>query len=167
MEGSSRLLERKNVVDILIGVMALAAIILVTSSFYIYKNPTSQTPSGDAAVVSQEPVKTDFGTEAPDDFPTDIPTEEGVTVEQSYSLNYVGQKQLTIVFASAKTVKENYALYTDFFAKQGWVVSNTYESSRLSSLYGTKESNEMNVTISERSSSAPVKSQVSISILKK
>lgn len=159
------MLERKNTIDILIGVMALAAIILMVSAFYAYKdsNPASQ----DTTVVSEETQKTDFGTETPADFPTNIPLEKGVTVEQSYSLNYVGQKQLTIVFLSAKTVKENYALYESFLAKEGWTVSNAYESSKLSSLYGTKESNEMNVTISEKSSSAPVKSQVSISVLKR
>lgn len=163
------MLERKNTIDILIGVMALAAIILMVSAFYAYKdsNPASPASSEGSATVSQEPAKTDFGTDVPADFPTNIPLEKGVTVEQSYSLNYVGQKQLTIVFLSAKTVKENYALYESFLAKEGWTVSNKYESSKLSSLYGTKESNEMNVTISEKSSSAPVKSQVSISILKR
>jgi len=161
------MLERKNIIDILIGAMTVAAIILSALFLYIQKpsNP-SPVPSGDAAAVSQEPTKTDFGTETPADFPTDIPIEKGVTVEQSYSLNYVGQKQLTIVFASTKNVKENYALYTDFLATNGWVVANTYESPKLSSLYGTKGSNDMNVTISEKRSSG-VKSQVSISVLKK
>ncbi|TSC54974.1 MAG: hypothetical protein LiPW30_440 [Parcubacteria group bacterium LiPW_30] len=117
--------------------------------------------------VTQEPVRTDFGSNVPADFPADIPIEEGVKTEQSYSLNYVGQKQLTIVFISTKTVKENYAFYADFLAKQGWNVSNKFESPKLSSLYGTKESNDINVTISEKKLDASVKSQVSISFLKK
>lgn len=117
--------------------------------------------------VTQEPTRTDFGTGVPADFPADIPIEEGVKAEQSYSLNYVGQKQLTIVFISTKTVKENYAFYADFLAKQGWNVSNKFESPKLSSLYGTKESNDINVTISEKKLDASVKSQVSISFLKK
>ena len=64
-------------------------------------------------------------------------------------------------------MKENYAFYADFLAKQGWNVSNKFESPKLSSLYGTKESNDINVTISEKKLDASVKSQVSISFLKK
>lgn len=117
--------------------------------------------------VVQEPQKTDFGINMPTDFPADIPVENGVKVEQSYSLNYAGQKQLTIVFLSTKTVKENYALYAGFLKEQNWTISNKYESVKLSSLYGTKESNDINVTISEGATAQAVKSQVSISILKK
>jgi len=116
---------------------------------------------------TQEPQKIEFGTKIPTDFPTDIPVEQGVTVEQSYSLNYVGQKQLTIVFPSSKTVEENYALYADFLKNKNWNISNKYESMKVSSLYGTKESNDINVTISDNTSNPSVKSQVSISVLKK
>lgn len=115
----------------------------------------------------QEPQKTDFGTSMPTDFPTDIPIEKGATVQQSYGLDYAGQKQLSIVFLSAKTVKEDYSLYADFLSKQGWNVVNKYEDEKLSSLYGTKESNEINVTINENVSSTTTESQVSISVLKK
>lgn len=116
---------------------------------------------------STEPQLTDFATKMPTDFPTDIPVEKGIKFEQSYSLNYVGQKQLTIVFLSAKTVKENYTLYADFLKKQDWVIFNKYESIKLSSLYGTKNKEDINVTISANTSNAYAKSQVSISILKK
>lgn len=160
--------ERRNIISILIGVMTLAAIVVAALYWYgLRATVTPESPEVETTTISEEPVKTDFGVKAPTDFPTDIPIEEGVKAEQSYSLNYVGQKQLTIVFLSAKTVKENYARYADYFAKAGWSVSNTYESPKLSSLYGTKGSDDLNVTISEKSSDAAVKSQVSISVLKK
>jgi len=116
---------------------------------------------------TREPEKTDFDTSVPTDFPTDIPLENGAKVEQSYGLNYVGQKQLTMVFLSTKTVKENYSLYADFLKKQNRNVLNTYDSLAVSSLYSTKETNDINITISENTSSASIKSQVSISVLKK
>jgi len=116
---------------------------------------------------SQEPQKTDFGTDVPTDFPTDIPIESGAKVQQSYGLNYAGQNQLSIVFLSAKTVQENYLVYSDFLKKQNWNILNTYDKPALSSLYGTKENNEINITISENTSDAFAKSQVSISVLKK
>lgn len=161
------LVERKNIIAILIGVMALAMIVVAGIYVYYPEVAPIESPEVETITVSEEPVKTDFGTSVPTDFPTNIPIEEGVKAEQSYSLNYAGQKQLTIVFASAKTVKENYALYTDFLAKEGWTVSNKYESPKLSSLYGIKGSDDINVTISEKSTDASAKSQVSISVLKK
>lgn len=127
----------------------------------------SPSPTDQTATATTTPQKTDFGTSMPPDFPTDIPIESGVQMEQSYSINSSGQKQLTIVFLSDKTVKENYSLYADFLKKQNWNISNTYESLKVSSLYGTKGNNDMNVTISENTSTTSIKSQVSISVLKK
>lgn len=159
-------------------IILVIIILIATAGFGIYlfqKNrpsvPAQPTKNIEQSVVTesqpQEPQKTDFGTSVPTDFPTDIPIEKDAKIEQSYSLNYAGQKQLSIVFLSAKTVKENYSLYADFLEKQNWIISNKYESEKLSSLYGTKESNDINVTISENTSEDAVKSQVSISVLKK
>ncbi|MCR4286179.1 MAG: hypothetical protein NUW00_04765 [Candidatus Kaiserbacteria bacterium] len=113
-----------------------------------------------------EPMRTDFGASVPDGFVADIPVEGGVMFEQSYSLEYPEQKQLSVVFPSALNVKENYILYEDFLKDQGWNVLNRYESDMVSSLYATKENEEVNVTIGELGAGM-AKSQVSISILKK
>lgn len=162
-----------------IKVLVLVVIILIViAGFGIYifqKNkkvipvPSSQNIEQPAAEDNQsrEPQKTEFGTDVPTDFPTDIPIEKGAKVQQSYGLNYADQKQLSIVFLSAKTVKENYSLYSDFLKKQNWNVLNTYDNPKVSSLYGTKENNEINVTIGESTFDASAKSQVSVSVLKK
>lgn len=156
----------KKIILITGSIIIVAGVVL----FAVYKQKGSKVPppkTEQTAVVSPEPQKTDFGTKMPTDFPTDIPVEKGAPVAQSYSLNYVGQKQLTIVFPSSKTVTENYILYTDFLKKQNWNISNKYESEKVSSLYGMKESNDINITISENTSSPSAVSQVSISVLKK
>lgn len=119
------------------------------------------------SIASTEPIKIDFGTSTPSDFPNDIPLENGAKVEQSFSLNYSKEKQLTMVFLSTKTVKENYDTYSSLLKKQNWTISNKLESKKLSSLYGLKEGNEINVTISENTSTSSIKSQVSVSVLKK
>lgn len=155
------MLEHKKIINILIGAMTIAMVVIGVL-FYIQKNSKNVSQTS-----SQEPQKTEFGAKAPSDFPVDIPIEAGVQVEQSYGLNYVGQKQLTIVFLSSKTIEENYSLYSDFLKKQNWNIVNEYKSPKLSSLYGTKESYDINVTISENTSSPSAKSQVSISVLKK
>ena len=155
--------ERKKTINILIATMAVAMVVVGVTILRPQTSPTAQT---EPVSQGQEPHKTDFGASAPTDFPTDIPIEKGAQVQQSYSLNYAGQKQLTMVFLSSKTVKENYSLYAGFLKTQGWNVSNTYQNSALSSLYGTKGNTAINITISENTMSAPAKSQVSISVLK-
>lgn len=134
---------------------------------------------------SPEPAKTEFATAFPTDFPADIPVEKEFKLTQSYILDYPEQKQLSIVFPSAKTVKENSALYSDYVEKNGWTVVNKDERDNLSFLYVTKESMEMNVTITENITALPsitasdaessqeeqstpsATSQVSVSVLKK
>ncbi len=163
------MLKRKKIINVIIGV-AVVAMIIISVVFYIYKNSKNALPAlprEQTAIIPPEPKKTDFGTKVPTDFPADIPVENGVKVEQSYSLNYVGQKQLTIVLLSTKTVKENYSLYSDFLKKQNWNVLNAYDNPTVSSLYGTKENVDINVTISENTSTTSIKSQLSISVLKK
>ncbi len=155
----------ENKKEIVVGVIVLVAIIL---SVYFYSTTKKQAsaPVVVAPVSSPEPKKTDFGNKAPDDFPSNIPVEQGAKITQGYSLEYPGQKQLTIVFSSTKTIKQNYDLYAAFLKKDGWTISNKYESANVSSLYGVKGNNDINVTISI-GAGASVKSQVSISVLKK
>ena len=158
-------ISHKKIINIIVGIIAIA--ILVT--FVLYKQYGTQAPATvmeQKVATSTEPKKTEFDANEPVDFPTDIPVEKGIKFEQSYSLDYKGQKQLTIVFLSAKTIKENFTLYSNFLKKQNWNLSKEYEGTEVSSLYGTKESNDINVTISGSTTDGS-KSQVSISILKK
>ncbi len=148
--------------------IGLSIFIVVGLVAYFYFSRLLPIPAEQAPVVSiiapevaviSEPARTDFGNVLPTDFPTNIPVEQGAKVSQSYSLDYVGQKQLTIVFPSTKTIKQNYTLYADFLKTDGWNVSNKYESENVSSLGALKENSGINVTIT--------KGQVSISVLKK
>ncbi len=148
-------------------VVGLVVLLLVILAVYFYLYPLSKTdPLAVTPVSIPEPVKTDFGTKAPPDFPTNIPLEKEATINQSYALGYTGQKQLTIVFSSAKTIKQNYDLYAAFLKKDAWRVTNNYESATVSSLYGIKGNNEINITISNGTATT-TKSQVNISVLKK
>ncbi len=130
---------------------------------------TNSVDSTDNVETRVEAEKLDYGTTTPSGFPSDIPVEEGAELEESYDLNYDGQRQLTITFPSTKTVEENYALYEDFLLKNSWDISNKYTEQKIASLYGTKWdidlSYETNVTIIESIGATSTKSQVSISVL--
>jgi hypothetical protein len=163
---------------IIVSSITIIILTVVVVVFYRSKIDVPTTEQNLAPVVAQDqlqdesnkvqvPERTEFNTDVPTDFPTDIPLEKEAKVEQSYGLSYDGQKQLSIVFLSSKAVKDNFTLYTDFLSEQGWSVTNKYESEKLASLYGTKENNEINVTVNENITSASGKSLVSISVLKK
>lgn len=142
-------------------IIGLGVFIILGLALSFYTNSIKQNIAvSDKSIPSPtNPVKTDFGNKKPTDFPTNIPIEQNATTTQSYNLDYGTQKQLSIVFSTKKTIKQNYTLYADFLKKDGWNVINKYENANVSSLYATKENNDINITIS--------KGQVSISVLKK
>ena len=138
----SLLKERKTFIPLIL--LALAALLLVIT--LLLRHPRSP-----------EPNRTDFAASTPTHFPTNIPVEAGAPLSQSYSLDYAGRAQLSIVFPSTKTLKENYTRYTDFLTKDSWTIVNKYESKTVSSLYGKKEGSEINITLTQ--------GQVSVSVL--
>ena len=145
--------------------IGFSVLIVVSLVLFFYFNPVKPGDNGSGlstvatTSIVYESGRIDFGAEKPSDFPTNIPVEQGAKMTQSYSLDYAGQKQLTIFFPSTKTIKQNYTLYADFLKNDGWVISNKYESTNISALYGKKENNDINITIT--------KEQVGISVLKK
>lgn len=142
-------------------IVTSVVVITIILVFVVYKQKATQGIQGGkqtaTTTTSVEPQKTDYGTKLPDDFPTDIPIEKGADIKQSYSLNYAGQKQLTIVFQSTKTVKENYVLYAEYLKKQGWGVVRNEANNNF--LYGKKDNSEISVVITEN--------EVIVGVLKK
>jgi hypothetical protein len=184
--------KRLKILLIILTALMVAVVLFVTVRFgreYLSKPTDTMTgaPSKDADTPPKsfpEPKKTEFGDRFPTDFPSDIPVEKDTKLTQSYILDYPGQKPLSIVFPSMKTVKENYDLYRGFLEKQEWNISNKGEDTNLSFLYATKEGMEMNVTISEgmkdsgggilsgsdpskKKESVSPQSQVSVSVLRR
>ena len=147
---------------------AVAVIVIVVALYsYVNKKPeiVIQNTKSPTLATSTIPRK-EFGQSVPDGFPANIPLMKEPIFFQSYMLDYKDQKQLSVVFASPKSVKENYLFYQDFLKQDRWNVSNQLDTVRLGSLYGSKEKNDINITISE-SKTSTMKSQISISVLKK
>jgi hypothetical protein len=160
--------DREKILVILASVVVAAAVI---GSLVLYLQIRPKVPpEQQLAVVSEAPPRTDYGSTTPPDFPSDIPLEQGSAVSQSYGLDYQNQKQLTMVFSSAKSVKDNYTLYSGFLSGQGWNIESTFEDTQLSAVYATRGANDINITIARDPSmlaTSTDRSQVSISILKK
>ena len=145
------------------------ALAIIASSVFVYykKQPVVTPPIVKKEEVKLNYVKTEFKDAPPADFLKEIPLPSNVSFEQSYGLQYKTAKQLTVVFPSPKTRKENFTLYKDFLTKDKWQVKNSTEGKSVSSLYATKEKNDLNITISGNTTDKGMKSQVSVSVLKR
>lgn len=146
----------------------------VLYGFYFIASMQLEVQNTEVEAVPQElqesfpkPTKTEFATTTPEGFVSDVPLEEGIFFEQSYSFEYPEQKQLSVVFYSSKSAKENFDLYVNYIQENNWMTLNTYESEKLFSLYAVRENNNLNVTISDESTEMFMRSEVSISVLVK
>lgn len=150
------------------GVVLLIVCIAAYFFFHVSRGSSSQKSFvADATTTApiSLPKKTDFGTTTPRDFISNIPLEKGAQFNQSYSLAYPNETQLTVVFLSQKMMNQNYVLYNDFLKKNSWKIANTYEGKTVSSLYALKDQNQINITVSASVATSTPGSQVSISVL--
>lgn len=152
--------RHRNIFIIVLAVFSVIAIV-VFGALQLSKLKVSVDPSTNSGLLEK---KIEFGTDLPTGFPQGIPLDAGVTLSQSYSLDYPDQEQLTAVFSSQKTTQKNFDIYKDFFRNNGWGIMNVYESESVMSIYALKGRYEINVTIS----TVPTeRSEVSISVLEK
>lgn len=107
--------------------------------------------------------RADFGDKLPDGFPIDVPIEEAAAFEQSYILEYPGQKQSTVVFESHKSITENQKIYTDYLVKNNWAISDNYIDEKIVSFYARKDDTDVNIVIALDDLSKNIK--ISISLL--
>lgn len=155
----------------ILSVSVTVFVLFIFAILVVNKNKKEVVPS-----VEENPViigvvkeikKIDFGTSIPIDFRSVIIAEKGTKIEQSYSLDFAGHNQLTIVILSTKIIKENYALYADFFEKQNWVILRKYENSEMYSFYATKNGDNVNVEIIKNMSDASFPSKITVTLFKK
>ncbi|MBI4050411.1 MAG: hypothetical protein HY609_06820 [Deltaproteobacteria bacterium] len=91
-------------------------------------------------------------TESPERFPADIPIETGAKIVQNYNAETEdGRFQATRVFETSKTLAANYALYKDFFTKNGWMILTTLDQPSLKVVSAKKDNIVVQVNISENS----------------
>ena len=152
----------KNGLRAILAVLSTGVILLSVFSYY-KKHPTTIV----SKVEGKKYIKSEFKNSTPSDFIKEIPLPKDVSFEQSYGLQYESAKQLTVVFATTKTRKENFELYKNFLSNNKWTVKNNIESKSISSMYAVKENNDINITISDLVNDKTNKSQVSISVLRR
>jgi flagellar basal body-associated protein FliL len=153
-------------------IIAIAVIVLVVVGIIFAllgkSNSPEASPVDTVPIVSAEPEREDFGTNPPQEVASTVEVPAGVVATQSYSLKYTDQTQNTYVFDSPFSIQANFDKYEAELKDQSWTIVNQYKSEVVSSLYGTKDTKEINITISASEKVSPDSvSQVSISVVNK
>jgi len=129
-------------------ILSAALVIVVLGAVYYFLSDRQQPgeESGQPWVTRTE-VPID---EVPAGFPADLPIEQGAAITSNFSAQASdGRIQDTRAFESAKTVKQNFTLYSDFLTQNGWTITTSSETEMLSSIFATKDSGELAVNISK------------------
>lgn len=169
----------KNIISYL--VFFFVVVIFCTYAGYVYgRLSTKPSPLTNQSLKdSINYTKKDFQNEIPATFLETIPLPDGISLEQTYELNYASSsvQQATVVFTSSKKVIENYTLYENFLEENEWWLPmyNKRAGIELSSLYANKYDEKkgvtytINIVIREAepragTSTSKIFSQVSISV---
>lgn len=108
--------------------------------------------------------------ELPQNFPKSLPLYGQEKIQESYEADYAGAaagqaaRQVSVVFFSDKSMKDNYDYYTKWSADNGWQIANKTETETLKFIYLKKGGEDVNITIMP--AAAKTKAKVSLSYVK-
>ena len=90
----------------------------------------------------------------PSQFPANIPIESGAKITQNYNASAEnGLYQATRAFESAKTLDENFKLYSDFVQRDGWKLLTGLNQDKLKVIAAQKDKANLQITMSVNSQS--------------
>ncbi len=162
-------MEQQN--KIALGVVALVA--LAAGIFLLVKKTNSPSVSGEFFDTQVKFAEQNLDSSlVPPAFPTDLPLEQGILLENKVSENQVpntgtfeinAETQSVRKFLSDKSVEENFALYEEYFAQQGWEVVNRLDEPDIKVLMAKKSGLEklLKVTISKNALTGDVSVEIS------
>ena len=147
---------QKILIVIILAAIAGAAIWLTANKDIFPSAPSSQQPASQEQNQQGQPANTPTIKQAeagqlPEGFPADLPLNGKTAISQSSSVAYPNSKakQSTVVFTSAKTMKENYGYYTQWASDNGYTIINKADESNFKFVYLRKGNEDINVTITK------------------
>lgn len=102
------------------AVLVLAAI---GGGYYLYSNLVPRGPEVGKEVPKVIPAESGSLVSG---FPSELILEKGVTVKESYAVNYAGAgiSQLTASYVSGQSMLKNLQMFKDYLSKNNWVISH-------------------------------------------
>lgn len=147
----------KNIIIGLIILAVIVAAVVIGSAKLGKRSPAPITQNQTDTTTGEAPKfdkKTVDSSKLPDKFPADIPSEQGAQILTNYNGSTPdGSTQATRSFVTAKTLAENLKIYTDYMKAKGWAVKATVNDETSKMVMGTKGDQQLQVTMSENSSS--------------
>ncbi|QQS22838.1 hypothetical protein IPM19_04405 [bacterium] len=153
----------------LMAVVVVGFLIIAGLVYFIKDKRSSDTEQFyNDQVPSVQKTNVDFA-KLPDKFPEDIPLETDAKITQNYnSTTPEGHFQATRTFETQLTLAENYGIYEKFLKDNGWTIIATTNDPGYKMIAGSKDKQNIQVTIDENKGSSKTKTvSISYSELKK
>lgn len=144
----------------------LAAVLLGGGGIALYYYNTSQSPQVAPPLTTQTPEKTEVTkkevpvTEYPEGFPINLPIEPDAQITQNFNVTTPdGRTQSTRGYVSAKSLADSYKIFSEYFKKEGWIITAEVDQPKLKVLSATAGGQNIKIDMTES-----VDGQKSISI---
>ena len=144
-------MEKKNSVIIVIVIVIVALLGLWALSKW-QKSPLKNTNSTtEVQPTATNPVKVTNveSSQLPAQFPTDFPLEKGAQVLKNDNSENAQAFEATRQFVSAKTLSENFKIYSDYLKQNKWEITGTSDTPNIKSLSAQKGSSSVTVSITQ------------------
>lgn len=146
------MINQEIVKKMLVGLIVIIAL-AIGATLVISMFKKDETPQ--IAPVVESPIKSKTEVpqnKLPDKFPVNVPEEEGAEISQNYNASAVdGSFQATREFVTKKSLAENLTIYTEYLKRDGWIVKSTIDGKSYKMVSGSKDKQEIQVSIGENS----------------
>lgn len=142
---------KKMLVGLIIIIALAIGVTLVISMFKKDDGAQQNTNQVESPIQSKTDIPVD---KLPDKFPVNVPVEDGAEISQNYNASTKdGSVQATREFVTNKTLAENLTIYKKYLQDNGWIVSATVDTETYKMVAGSKEKQELQISIGENTAS--------------
>lgn len=138
-----------------LAIIVLVVIVLLLSGFIAFNHWQKKRliNKGNSTQKELNVVKKDLAfNKNPEQFPTNIPIEEGAEITQNYNATTAdGRLQATRAFITNKSLADNLKIYQDYFKTNDWKVIATVDQDVYKMILGSKDNTQIQVSVNENS----------------
>lgn len=140
---------KKMLVGLIIIIAVAIGITLIVAMFSKDKTVQPVEEKVESPIESKTEVPQD---KLPEKFPVDVPVEAGAEISQNYNAAATdGSIQATREFVTKKSLADNLVIYEKYLKDNGWKVSAKVDTDTYKMVAGSKDKQELQVSIGENS----------------
>lgn len=126
--------EHRAIVIAILAIVVLGAGVIVILNIYTQKERITTAPAGEVVA----------------NFPKSLILEKGISIEQSYSINYQGGAviQPVVKYISEKSMGDNVNEFKNYLTQNGWTITHEANPNLAITFFSaTKQSEKVNITL--------------------